>query len=778
MNVPYSWLKEFIPDLPGPEETGELLTGIGLATEEIHDYPGVPTGVIAVRLESLEAVADSDHLLKAKAWDGTRHWQLLTGAPNASEGMLTAFAPPGTFLPALNATISTRVMAGLDSEGMLCSARELGIFDYAGGLLELPSDLEPGSDLSELWPADKILELELTPNRADAFSILGVARDLSAKLGRRFELPYQPELADTADAQAAGVSIDNQDAEGSPLFTLRRIDSLKVAASPVWLQRRLAMLGLRPRNNVIDITNYVNFELGQPSHAYDLRALENGQIGVRRARAGERLMTLQNEELELADSDLVISSGKQAIGLAGVIGGLNDSVKSDTTSVALEVAHFQPVSVRRTARRHGLHTDAHYRFERGVDPGLPFLASARITGLVQELAGGEAAASLAVSGTVPELTVLSFRPERTAFLTGVDVPADLQAGYLAALHFEIDRSDEDNWRVTAPSWRFDMYREEDLIEEVIRLHGFEHIGSTTPHMQFVPEQTDPTHRQLRARLASQGFLELISYSFTSDAELERTRAPQAVVRLTDPQGQERSVLRTMLYPSLLSAAAQNRREKSLALFEVGHVFAEDETEKLALLVSGDWIGPGWKKEPRTADAFVLKGQLEVLAASLGARLELRNEPFSPLHPGISASVYWNGQKIGFLGQLHPEIATDLEIGDTFICELDLPLAGQRMTFSEPSRQERVERDLALVTPLDVTYSSLVALLAEQAGPQLQSLVPFDVYTGDRIGADRQSIALRFTFRHDSRALTDEEVNDHMSNVIQTARDAGYDVRDS
>lgn len=778
MNVPYSWLKEFVPGLPGPAETGDLLTSIGLATEAVHDYPGVPAGVVAVRLESLEPVADSEHLQKAMAWDGTKHWQLLTGAPNVYAGMLAAFAPPGTYLPELDSEIGTRVMAGLDSEGMLCSARELGIFDHAAGLLELPADVEPGADLSALWPADTILELELTPNRADAFSIMGVARDLSAKLGRRFELPYSVDLPPTAADEAAGVGIDNRDLTGSPLFTLRRIDAVNVAISPLWLQRRLAMLGLRPRNNVIDITNYVNFELGQPSHAYDLRALTDNTIGVRRATEGEEVTTLQEQQLKLHPDDLVISSADRAIGLAGVIGGLHDSVQADTSSVALEVAHFQPVTVRRTARRYGLHTDAHYRFERGVDPNLPFLASARIATLIAELAGAEPAPQLAVSGTTQELAVLSFRPERVEFLTGVAVPEDLQAGYLDALGFEVDRADESTWQVTAPSWRFDMQYEEDLIEEVIRLHGFEHIGSTVPHMQFVPALTDPTHRQLRARLAAQGFTELISYSFSSDAELKRARAPEAAVRLADPQGVERSVLRTMLYPSLLAAAVQNRQRKALALFEIGHVFREAETEKLALLASGNWVQDGWKKQPQRLDAFVLKGQLEVLAASLGARVELRNESFDPLHPGVSAGVYWNGEKRGFLGQLHPAIAAELEIGDTFICELDLPLAGSRLSFAEPSRQERVERDLALITPADVSFSSLDELLSPHAGPELQSLVPFDVYTGERIGEGRRSIALRFTFRHPERPLTDQEVTGHMTNVIQAARDAGYDVRDS
>jgi len=776
VNVPYSWLSEFLPGLPPVGETADVLSSIGLAAEAVHDYPGAPSGVVVARITELEPIEGSEQLQKAVIDAGGESWQVATGAPDVRTGMLVAFAPPGTWLPGLPDAIAVRVMAGIESQGMLCSARELGLFDHAAGLLELPHECEPGQQLSELWPADSIIELELTPNRADAFSILGVARDLAAKLGLELQLPFSLDLPAAVEGSAAGVSIEVSDPEASPLFTLRRITDLKVKPSPVWLQRRLAMLGLRPRNNVIDVTNYVNFELGQPSHAYDLRALEGGNMQVRRARDGEPLVTLNDDELSLSSSDLVIGTGGRAIGLAGVIGGQSDSVRPDTTEVALEVAHFEPVTVRRTARRYGLHTDAHYRFERGVDPNLPFRASARISDLLASLAGGQPAAEVAYRGSEQEPSAVAFRPERVAFLTGVEVDPDEQERLLSALGCSVDRGTHP-WQVTVPSWRFDLAIEEDLIEEIIRLYGFEHIEATRPHLDFTPPQTDPTHRRLRAALAAGGFQELISYVFTSDGELERNRAPGATVRLSDPQGQERSVLRTALFPSLLAAAANNRDRSRLALFEIGHVFLEQETERLALLLTGDWLRSDWQRSVVSTDAFVLKGILERLANSLGASLELSNREHPPLHPGVSATVRWNGREIGFLGQLHPEIAARHELPDTFIAELDLPLDGQPLRFSEPGRQERVERDLALITGRDVSFSQLRQLLAPVAGEFLESLVPFDVYRGERIGEGRQSIALRFTFRHPERALTDTEVNSVMTDVISTAEGAGYDVRD-
>lgn len=785
MKVPVSWLREFIPDLPAVADLRRILDGLGLAVEGVERYAGAPAGPVVVRLEDVTPMEGSDHLLAARAFDGERHWDVLTGAPNAAAGMMTAFAPPGTNLPGLPAPVGSRNMAGRVSDGMLLSPRELGVFDHAAGLIELPADLTPGAGMADLWPADDVIELELTANRADAFSILGVARDVAAKLGVPLRLPFEIDQDTAAGGRsagpaAAGLTVVIDDPAGCPLFTLQRIDGVTIGPSPLWLQRRLAAIGLRPRNNVVDVTNFVTFELGQPSHAYDLRALPEGVIGVRRATDGEALETLGGDSLELTDADLVITGGPgkgEAIGLAGVIGGAHDSVRNDTATVALEVAHFDPRSIRGSSRRHGQHTDAHYRFERGVDPNLPWLASARAAGLIATVAGGEVAPELASVGGPPARRFIDFVPSRVEFLTTLAVPRDEQERFLTALGFGIERRGDDDWRVEAPSWRFDMTCAEDLIEEVARMYGYEHIGESVPHMRFTPPLTDPTHRRLRARLADAGFQELMSYIWMGEDYLARTSAPPPVVRLAEPQGVERAVLRTALWPSLLSAAVVNRAQPSLAFFEIGSVFLEEEQERLGLLLRGPWVEASWRQAAQPGSAFVLKGQLERLAASLGVRVELRNEPLPQLHPGVSATVWWNGVRSGFLGQIHPGIAADLELPDTFVAELDLPLETGAVGFTEPSRQERAERDLALVTPDIVSMAELREILAPAAGPLLESLVPFDVYVGERIGAGWRSIALRFTFRSAERALTDEEVTQHMSNVMQVAKNAGYDVRD-
>ncbi|MEX2541296.1 MAG: phenylalanine--tRNA ligase subunit beta [Trueperaceae bacterium] len=784
MRVPYSWLGEFIEHLPPAEELAALCDGLGLSTEAIHRYEGATAGTVAVLLESVEPVAGSEHLRLATAFDGKRRHQVVTGAPNARRGMVTAFAAPGVELPALGVTVEAREMAGLQSSGILLSPRELGVFDHAGGLVELAAELEPGSDLARLWPGDDVLELELTPNRADAFSILGVARDLAAKLKVAYRNPA--EGLDTGNPNVDdGLAIEIADPGGCPLFTLRKVDGVRVGPSPIWLQRRLASVGLRPRNNVVDVTNYVTFELGQPSHAYDAETLGGGKIQVRPAEAGERLTTLVGDELELESADLVIATpaaeGSKAIGLAGVIGGLHESVEAGTTSIALEVAHFDPLTIRRTAKRHALSTDAHYRFERGVDPALPPSASARASELMVAVAGGNVHEGVSTVGGYGRRVAMPFRPSRVEFLMDFDVPLAEQRRYLEALGCTVEEQPatdrgEDSWLVTAPTWRVDLAIEEDLVEEVGRLHGYEHVGETVPVMHFVPKSTDPTHRDISSQIAGLGFSESIAYVFSSNAELARAGAPEARVRLANPQGVERSVLRTALYPGLLAAAAFNRAATSLALFEIGRVFLEDEQERVALLARGPWQEPGWQAG-RELDFYLFKGLLESLAERRNVKLEMLPHSAAHLHPGIAAEVLWDGRRVGSAGRLHPEIAARYELGDVFVAELDLPLPSGSVRYVEPPRQQHAERDVSVVAPLEVSYLQLSRVVRGSAGELLDSLEPFDVYTGVPIPEGKRSLALRLRFRHPERALRDDEIDGYMENVMSALRRDGYDIRD-
>ncbi len=795
MNVPLSWLEKFLPELPGRldqvgtggsrlETLVDLLNGIGLAVERVFERPAPPEGVVVARTESVSKIENSDHLLHAEVNDGTKRYSVVTGAPNTAVGLLTALAKPGAALPGAGFTVSVREMAGVQSEGVLCSPRELGLYDYGGGLIVFGEDAPVGTELADLWAAETVLELELTPNRADAFSILGVARDLAAKLGLELKNPaegLEPGDPSTDD----GLTVSVEDEEGCPRFTLRRIDNLTVAPSPVWLQRRLASLGLRPRNNVVDVTNYVTFELGHPSHAYDLDALEGGAIVVRRARAKESLTTLNEETVALDPQDLVITTpvkeeiaggNTKPIGLAGVIGGLHDSVTKGTTSVALELAHWDPVTIRKTAKRHGLSTDAHYRFERGVDPNLPPSASARAAHLIAELGGGTLHPGLTDVGSDVPSKEVAFRPSRVAFLMALDIPLEEQQTYLERLGCEVEVLSEDEWRVTIPSWRFDLGIEEDLTEEVSRLYGYEHVPETIPAMPFVPEPRDDIQRNLRSLLVGLGLQETITYIFSSDAELARAGAPDAQVRLLNPQGTERSVLRTALYPGLLAAARTNRAAERLALFEVGRVFGAEERERLAILVRGPWISGSWLQGQET-DFFTFKGILEKLAGLMGAEVRLEPEHHSALHPGVSAAVYWNARKVGVAGRVHPEVAAHFELPETYVAELDLPLTASPITFRDPPRQPFAERDLAIVAPQEVTYQHLAELASKAGGEKLQTLTPFDVYEGEPVPEGSRSVALRLRFRHPERALEGEEVDGYMANIISAFARARYTIRE-
>ena len=790
MRVPLDALAEMVPGLPPLDELIACLDGLGLPVDAVHELPGAPAGVLVADLVEVRPHPDAEDLVIARVAAGARQAEVVCGAPNARVGLRSAWVPPGTALPALGAELEARVVRGVRSEGMLASPRELGLFDHAGGLLALADDVPAGTPLAAVWGPSTVLELEITPNRADATALVGVARDLAAKLRVPLRHPADPTLLDLGDpAVDDGLRLEVDD-DGCPRFTLRLIEDVRVGPSPVWLQRRLAAFGLRPRSNVVDVTNLVTFELGQPSHAYDLRALEGGVMQVRPARPGERLVTLNDEELTLHADDMVIATpdgrgGSRAMALAGVIGGAGDSVRSDTTAVALEVALFRPIRVRRTAKRHKQVTDAHYRFERGVDPNLAPLASARVTALLADVAGGRPHPGITLTGADTHPAPIAYRPDHVARLTTLEVPADEQRGMLERLGCTVAAAvdatpasapaDAAAWQVTPPTWRVDLAIEEDLIEEVARLHGFEHIGSSVPSMAFVPPAGDPTHRLLRDALVEAGFLETISYAFTGAAELASARAPAPHVTLAEPQGLERAVLRTALYPGLLAAARLNHAERDLALFEVGRVFLEAEHERVALLLRGQRIDAGWRPG-LPVDFYVVKGLLEQLAERFGVGLELRPDAPAHLHPHAAASVVWDGTPVGHVGRLHPEVAARFELGETYLAELTLPLGTRVPALAPVARQPFAERDLAVVAPVEVSYGDLRARLQAAAGPWLISLEPFDVYQGAQVGEGLRSLALRFRFRHPERSLADAEVEAHMKEVMEAARSAGYTLR--
>ncbi|MER3484030.1 MAG: phenylalanine--tRNA ligase subunit beta, partial [Meiothermus sp.] len=691
MRIVYSWLKEFLPDAPSPERLEELLIDLGLETEAIDHLPAPHGRIVFAKVLAVEPIPGKE--VRRVALDIGREVQVVSGAPNARVGMGVALAMPGAILP--NGTeLSVRTIAGLESYGMAVSPRELAVGDYAAGLMELPENgLPPGTPLAEAWPEETVIDVDITPNRPDVLSVYGTARDLAA-LGMtlvhpdpkpktvKLDLPFQVWLEDT---------------QGCDRFTLSYARNIRNGLSSLGVQRRLYAAGMRPISAVVDATNYVMLELGNPLHAYDARRIGKGLL-VRRAKNGERLVTLDGVEREFDPRDLLITvkDGDNSIpeGIAGVMGGSHGEVREDTTEVVLEVAHFDPVSVRGTAKRQSLKTEASYRFERGVDPDGQVRAALRFMELVQDWTGAEVAADrIDLNHTRPPQPI-AFRPSYTDRLIGAHFPVGEQLEVLNRLGFRVEGQAEP-YQVTPPTYRMDMAIEEDLVEEVARVIGYDKIPVTLPTFFPAPDNVgvDEPYRakeRLKTVLSGLGFQEVVNYSWTSPEELAKYRAPAPTVAFANPQASDRTHLRTALYPGLLHTLGLNLSQGEAGpflLFEVGNVFNRTETTRLALLLCGETVPGRW--QPGLGGGFyALKGLLEAAALRLGADLSVippvltEETGFAHLHPGISGGVVWNGQTVGSIGQLHPAIAAQAELPTSYLVELELPLPETQTRFKD------------------------------------------------------------------------------------------------
>lgn len=779
MNVPYSWLREFLPDLPEPEALPELLDSLGLAVEEVRRLPAPPKGVVFGRVLTAEQVPGTD-LKKLEVDVGRTVVTLVSGAANARAGIGLAVALPKAVL-ADGSQVAVRTIRGLVSEGMATSPAELGVGAYAGGLLELPADaLEPGRELAEVWPEEVVFELELTPNRADAFSVLGVARDLAAKLGQQLVLP--PSDVEESPAPRF-VTVEVADPAGCDRYLARYAGELQVGPSPLSAQRRLLAVGLRPINNVVDATNYTLWELGNPLHAFDLESVQGG-IVVRNAEPGEKIVTLDGEERQLIPEDLVIArkteNGSEPVAIAGVMGAANSEVTPETREVVLEAAHFDPVRVRLTARRLGLSTDASYRFERGVDPNLPPFAAARFLHLLQRWTGCRVGDVVVEVGGDQPRRVLPFRPSYANRLLGTEFgPAD-QLAALERLGCEVSGEGEPH-TVRPPTWRVDLNIEEDLVEEVGRLLGYEHVP--TEPLALIPapdnlnaEEAYRREEELRRAMRGLGGWETIHYTWQSPAFLSLVRAPEPRHFLKNPMDQSKNALRTALYPGLLETLKANAGEPHRFFFELGHVFPGDEETHLAAVLGGPLLEANW--QPAYGEGYpAAKGLLEALAARSGAQVEVRPQAHQPLHPGVSGTVYWNEEPRGFIGRLHPEVEAALELGPVHLFELALPLPEAERTFRDLPKFPPARRDLAVVVPENVAHIVVLDLIRRFGGPYLEAAELFDVYRGKPLPEGHKSLAYHLSFRHPERTLTDDEVDREMGRIVTAVLEAGYKIRE-
>lgn len=797
MKFSENWLRQHVPTDASRERLVEVLTAIGLEVEDVAVLGEALEGVVVARIVSAEKHPEADRLQVCQVdAGGDAPLQIVCGAPNARAGLVAPLATIGTRVGEL--TIKAAKLRGVASNGMLCSAKELGIDADASGLLELPDDAVAGTPLADyLGLPDASIEIKLTPNRADCFGVRGIAFDVAAALGGEVAAYDATPVPDAIEARLA-VTLDA--GADAPRYLGRVIEGVDARVpTPPWMAERLRRSGVRPVSFLVDVTQYVMLDLGQPMHAFD-RDLLKGPVGVRRARAGERLTLLDGREAVLDGEFLAITDADRPVALAGVMGGFDTRVTDATRNVFLEAAHFAPAAIIGRSRRLGMHTDAAHRFERGVDPQLPRTAIEVATRLILDVAGGQAGpvVEAALDAHLPAPQPIVLRRARLARVLGLTVP-DAEVGrILRALGMEVTDVDQ-GWRVLPPGRRFDVAIEEDLIEEVARIHGYDSIPTTLPGGAAriaAPSETRVDDDALRAQLVAREYFEAVSFAFVDASLLQRWGATDGAVALANPLSAELGVMRTALLPGLVAALGRNlaRQQSRVRLFELGKVFsgrdletgsrepgnaggAPVETLRVAAVAAGEALAEQWDAAARAVDFHDLKGDLESLAACAGAQLEYRPSQAAHGHPGRSAEVWRTDDdtpvRLGWIGELHPRLlrALDLE-GPVLGFELDLaPLS--RRAIPRPqglSRYPSVRRDIAFVAPEAVSWAALEATIRRAGGALLAEVRLFDRYLGKGVDPGFRSLATGLILLDKSRTLTDSDVEHAVAGILTALRD--------
>ena len=791
MKFSENWLREYVQIDATREELAATLTAIGLEVEDMTVLGASLDGVVVARIVECAKHPEADRLQVCQVDIGTPQLlQIVCGAPNARPGLVAPLATVGARIGDI--TIKAAKLRGVESNGMLCSAKELGLDADASGLLELPAEAPVGVSLSDyLGLPDASIELKLTPNRADCFSVRGIAFDVAAACGGEVQAS---EAGAVVASSAAALSVELDAGARAPRYLGRVIENVDATRpTPVWMAERLRRSGVRPVSLLVDITQYVMLDLGQPMHAYD-RDLLRGPVGVRLARQDESLKLLDGREVSLDPGFLVITDADRAIGLAGVMGGFDTRVTGATTNVFLEAAHFAPDAIIGRGRRLGLHTDAGHRFERGVDPELPRAAMETATRLIVEIAGG--APGAVVETVMPEHLQqprpIVLRRDRVTRVLGMSIDDAAVERILRALGLAVDAA-PDGWIVTAPTRRFDLAIEEDLIEEIARIRGYDAIPTTLPGSATrlaAPAETRVDEATVRRQMVARDYLEAINYAFVDATLLAQWGADKGSVALLNPLSADLGVMRTQLLPGLVSALARNtaRQQLRVRLFEIGKVFATHdsgvghvETPRIAAVASGDALGEQWGEVSRAVDFHDVKGDLESLAASAGATLSYRRSDAAWGHPGRSAEVFRGERHIGWIGQLHPRLQQAMGLAaDAFAFELDLePLRVCELPDATPlSRFPSVRRDLAFVVAETVAWDSLADSVRAAAGAQLQDLRLFDRYVGPGVETGFKSLAMGLILQDDSRTLTDRDVDAVVADVATVLqREHGARIRE-
>jgi phenylalanyl-tRNA synthetase beta chain len=789
MKFPESWLREHVTVDASSEELAARLTAIGLEVENLEPIGAALDGVLVAEILSCAKHPEADRLQVCQVSLGSGDpVQIVCGAPNARPGLKAPLATVGASLPG-GMAIKAAKLRGVDSFGMLCSAKELAIDPDASGLLELPADAPVGEPLAAyLGLPDASFELKLTPNRADCFSLRGVAFDVAAAMGANVNALQIPEANVATHSKFDVVLTADADC---PRYCGRVIEGLNPAAkSPLWLTEKLKRAGLRPISPLVDVGHFVMLELGQPMHAFDADRLK-GPIGVRHSRAGESVKTLDERDCALEEGFLIVTDADRPVALAGVMGGFDTRVTDTTIRVFLESAHFAPSAIIGRARKLGLHTDASHRFERGVDPQLPRYALERATALIQQIMGGVAGpiTEAVLPEHLPTPRPVNLRRARLARVLGIVVSDNEVERILRALGMQVADS-ADGWQVTAPTRRFDIEIEEDVIEEIARIHGYEAIPVRTPAGEIrlaAPSETRVNEYTLRRQLAAHDYVEAINYAFVDSALLATWNLQENAVELANPLSSELGVMRTSLLPGLVSASRRNRARQleRVRLFEIGRVFhrsadAPIETQRIAAVARGPARSEQWSGKGAEVDFYDLKAEVEGLLGLAAATAEFRPSDAAWGHPGRSATIWRDGRKIGWIGHLHPRLVKALDMeGEVVAFELDVaPLTARAVARAlEISRFPSVRRDLALVVPEATPWSALRACLFETLKDRLRDVVLFDQYHGHSLEIGTKSLAMGLILQEVSRTLTDKDADQAVSDALDAlARDCNAALR--
>ena len=781
MKFSESWLRQLVDPAISVEDLVSQVTMAGLEVDGVEAAAPRISGVVVGEIISVQQHPDADKLRVCQVLGASEQFQVVCGAPNARVGIKVPFATVGALLPG-DFKIKKAKLRGVESFGMLCAQDELGLGDEASGLWELPADAPVGTNLVEYLDLDDmIIEVDLTPNRGDCLSIRGLAREVGVL--NKADVTVQDCSAVKATISDV-VSVKLNVPKGCARYVGRVMRDLNLARpTPQWMKERLRRSGIRSLGPAVDVTNYVLLELGQPMHAFDLDKIDGGIVV--NMGANQSLKLLDDSEVIVDADTLVIADHKKVLALAGIMGGSESSVSDQTTDILLESAWFNPLALAGKARLYGKHTDSSHRFERGVDPQLQIAAMERATALMLEICGGSVG-PLVVQESAENLPVaaeITLRDARLAQQLGLTIDADEVDDILSRLGLSLVKRSSSGATWLAPSWRFDLTIEQDLVEEVARIYGYNNLPTSTPTMALDLQPNPESQQQpgvFRSQLISRGYQEVITYSFV-DPEVQALVDPGVTpVSLANPISADMAVMRTNLWSGLLSTAAYNlnRQQSRIRIFEMGQCFVPSEEGDLGLsqnmmlagLICGSRAPVGWTSTKDKVDFYDIKGDLEAVFAQTGlaAEFSFTADEHPALHPGQAASICRNGEKIGWIGQLHPKIQKRLGIStEAYLFQVDFSkIEDVRIpSFQEVSKFPEVKRDLAFIVDTSVPAQHLVNSAREAAGKHLIDLKLFDVYQSKDVDSKGKSIALGLTFQDDSRALTDEEINHAIDSVV-------------